>query len=108
MSRLDMIFNGAEGAVDKNLTRVVAKIRRKLFLKDGTRISSALVAVIRRAANHPKYGVLIGPHCVSMVHTRDCAQVVCNDHFLGQRKKVHLPHFVSPSMSFKHVWVQPG
>ena len=108
MKRLDVIFHGAEGATDENLARVLRKIRRKFFLKDGTRISSALVAVIRRAAKHPKYGALIGPHCVSMVHMRDCAEIVCDDHFLGQRRKTHLPHFVSPTMSFKHLWIQPG
>lgn len=108
MKRLDMIFHGAEAAIDSGLVRAIAKIRRALFHKSGARIASALVAIIRRAAQHPKYGALISPHCVRMVHIRESPEIACDDHFLGQRRKTHLPHFVSPSMSFKHIWIQPG
>jgi len=108
MKRLDMIFHGAEAAIDEELVRAIAKIRRALFRKSGARITSALVAVIRRAATHPRHGPLISPHCVSMVHTRGSAEIECDDHFLGQRRKTHLPHFVSASRSFKHIWIQPG
>jgi hypothetical protein len=108
MRRLDMVFHGAEAAIDEDLRRVIEKVRRALSRKSGARIASALVAVVRRAAKHSKHGQLISPHCVSMVQTRGSAQIAFDDHFLGQRRKAHLPHFVSPSGSFKHIWIEPG
>jgi len=111
MKRLDMIFHGAELAIDESLTQAIAKIRRALFLKDGNRISSALVAIIRRAANHPKYGAFISPHCISMVQNRECPQIICHichDHFLGERSKAHLPHFLSPTMTVKDICIRRG
>jgi hypothetical protein len=88
--------------------RAIAKMRAALFRKSGVRIAWALIALVRRAAKHPVYGHLISPHCVSMVHTTTSPVIACDDHFLGQRPKAHLPHFVSASMSAKHIWVQPG
>ena len=108
MKRLDMIFHGAEAVIDGDLTRVIAKIRKAFFGRSGARIACALVGIIRRAAKHPTHGPLISLNCVSMVHTRGSSEIACGDHFVGQRKKVHLPHFVSPSGSFKHIWIQPG
>lgn len=108
MQRLDVVFHGAEAAIDGDLVRAIAKMRAALFRKSGVRIASALIAFVRRAAKHPVHGHLISPHCISMVHTRASRAIACDDHFLGQRAKTHLPHFVLSSMSAKYIWVQPG
>jgi hypothetical protein len=104
--RLDMIFHGAEAAVSGDLLRAIAKIRRAMFQKSGARIASALVAVVRRAAKHPIHGHLISLHCISTVHSATSPEINCDDHFVGYRRKKHLPHFVTPTASFKHVWIQ--
>lgn len=108
MKRLDLVLHGAEAAIDEDLRRAIQKVRRALFHKTGVRISSALVALVRRAAKHPMHGHLISSHCVSIVHTRGSREISCDDHFVGSRRKIHLPHFVSPSSSLKHIWIQPG
>src|SRR5204862_3593582 len=59
MNRLDLVFHGAEAAIDDDLTRIIGKMRRALFRKPGVRIASALVAIVRRAARHPMHGHLI-------------------------------------------------
>jgi hypothetical protein len=108
MWRLDLVFHGAEAAINDELKQAIAKIRRALFRKPGSRIASALVAIVRRAAKHETYGHLISPNCISMVLSASSQEIMCDDHYVGERRKVHLPHFVSPTVLFKHIWVQPG
>jgi len=108
MTRLDFIFHGAESAIDDDLKRIIEKTRRALFRKPGVRIASALVAIVRRAAKHKVHGHLISEHCISMVQSAASGVIECDDHFLGNRRKTHLPHFVSPSVSAKHIWIKPG
>jgi hypothetical protein len=62
MRRLDFVFHGAAAALDSDLVRAIAKSRSALFRKSGARIASAIVAIVRRAAKHPKHGHLISPH----------------------------------------------
>ena len=106
--RLDFAFYGAEAAINDELTKVIMKLRRALFRQSGDRIASAMVAVVRRAAKHSQYGHLISPNCISVVHNRDSAEMICDDHFQGHRRKIHLPHFVSSTQTFKHISIQPG
>ena len=102
MRRLDMVFHGAEAAINDELLRAIGKIRHAMFKKPGGRIASALVAVVRRAAKHPAHGHLISSNCVSTV-LFPTGEIVCDDHFVGYRRKEHLPHFVSSGNSFKHI-----
>jgi hypothetical protein len=106
MKRLDLVFHGAEAAIDEDLKKAIAKVRRALFLKSGNSIASALVALVRHAAKHPKYGHLISPNCISMIHANGWYQIECDDHIVGKRRKTHLPHFVSPFGAYKHCWIQ--
>jgi hypothetical protein len=108
MHRLDLILHGAEGAIDDELVQTIAKIRRGMFRKSGIRIASALVAIVRRAAKRATYGHFLGPHCISIVHTRASLEITCDDHFQGCRPTTHLPYFVSPSVSFKRISIEPG
>lgn len=104
--KLDMVFYGAEPAISGDLLRAIAKIRRVMFRKPGARIASALIAVVRRAAKHPIHGHLISLNCTSSVLSANSPVINCDDHFVGYRRKGHLPHFVTPTHSFKHVWFQ--
>jgi hypothetical protein len=107
MMRLDVILTGTEAAVDSALFRTIQKIRKGYFRKTGKEIAQALVAIVRRASKHPSAGHLISPHCVSSVHQAE-GGVLVEDHFFGERAKQHLPHLVTPSVSFKHIHVRSG
>ncbi len=106
--KLDVMLNGAETAVDERLDAAVKKIRKRYFGASGREIAQALVAIIRQAAKDPTWGHLISPHCVSSVYCRSCLGVEVNDHFMGHRKKKCLPHVIGPTVSYKHIWIQPG
>ncbi len=106
MHRLDFMIHGTEAALNEDLRVAIDKLRPRLFGKPGIRIANALVAVIRRAAQHPTYGNFIGPDCVAAIHTAGSPEIQCEDYPVGQAHKVHLPHFITPNMAFKHVSFQ--
>jgi hypothetical protein len=106
MQKLGLIIHGVESAVETFKT-AIPQIRKRYLRENPQKIAELCVQLIRRAANHPKVGRLIGRNCISVV-MKPTGGFLCQDYRENAPPEQQMPHFVGRDQAIWNIKIWTG
>ena len=106
LSKLALIINGTEQAI-RVVESAIAPIRKRYLSRTSKELSDVLVQVIRKSAEHQKFGHLIGKNCLSTVVVSDGTSESW-DYRTPKSSEHNIPHIISGAFSYKDINISTG
>lgn len=106
LRKLDIMINGAESTIE-TFDIAIPKIRRHYLNKNPAKIAAVLVQLVRKAADHPKYGYLVGRNCMSTV-INPTGDFLCQDYPEKASPQRSVPHLILHNGIYKDIRIWEG
>jgi len=108
MRKLDLMINGTENAIE-TFDAAIPEIRKRYLDKSPEKIVAVLVQLIRKAAEHPKVGYMIGRNCMSAI-VNPTGDFSCQDYPEKDSPQQYMPHLILRGAVYKgpQMWTGSG
>ena len=103
-------FHGWEPAIDRTITKRLARLHRKRFFykSDNISVANEAVSLIRAASRHPNAANKIGRSCMSVVIPPNPMTFETRYHPDKSSPQLYGPHLITPDAAYKSIQIWTG